>query len=43
VEWNLSQDTHIKEVNMGIVKDMKNLKLNVDLKGMIVATTKKLL
>jgi hypothetical protein len=28
---------------MGIVKDMKNLKLNVDLKGMIVATTKKLL
>jgi hypothetical protein len=33
VEWNLSQDIQIKKINMGIVEDLKHLKLNVDLEG----------
>jgi hypothetical protein len=43
VEWNLSQDIHIRKFNMGILKDLKNLELNVNMKGMIATTTNKLL
>jgi hypothetical protein len=32
-KWNLSQDIYIKKINMGIVEDLKHLKLNVDLEG----------
>ncbi len=35
MEWNLFQDIQIKKTNLGIVKDPKNLKLIVDLEGII--------
>jgi hypothetical protein len=37
MEWNLFQKIQIKKSNLRIIKDPKNLKLNVDLEGTITA------
>jgi hypothetical protein len=43
VEWTLSQEIQIKNINMGMIKDSKFLKLNVNLKEMVATIEKELL
>jgi predicted transport protein len=42
-KWTLSQEIQIKKIDMGIIKDSKYLKLNVNLKEMVATIEKELL
>lgn len=35
-KWTLSQDTQVQKVKMGTIEEPKYLKLNVDIKGMMI-------